>query len=409
VPAGCVAPIRVAASAGLYDHAAMAVEAAHAGNPVIPVVRHLTARVAATDPDAARYVHWGATSQDILDTALVLQLRATVPTILDQVERAAASAADLARRYADTPLAGRTWLQQATPTTFGLKAAGWLDALGRTRRRLQTGLDKALVLQFGGASGTLASLGSHGLAVADALAAQLDLQTPDTPWHTHRDRLAELACALGVASGTAGKIARDLSLLAQTEVGEAWERSVDGRGDSSTMPQKRNPVGASVALAAAARAPGLVATVLGAMVQEHERGLGGWQAEWDALPDLVLVVAGGVRALADALDGLVVDPERMRANVEATGGMLLAEAVAMALATPLGKAEAHACVEAACRRAAAEHRRLADVLVEDPVVARYLDRAEIDRRLVPEHYLGSARAFIERVLSRRAVSEGSGT
>jgi 3-carboxy-cis,cis-muconate cycloisomerase len=332
-----------------------------------------------------------------------------VPTILDLVERAAASAADLARRYADTPLAGRTWLQQATPTTFGLKAAGWLDALGRTRRRLQTGLDKALVLQFGGASGTLASLGSHGLAVADALAAQLDLQTPDTPWHTHRDRLAELACALGVASGTAGKIARDLSLLAQTEVGEAWERSVDGRGDSSTMPQKRNPVGASVALAAAARAPGLVATVLGAMVQEHERGLGGWQAEWDALPDLVLVVAGGVRALADALDGLVVDPERMRANVEATGGMLLAEAVAMALATPLGKAEAHACVEAACRRAAAEHRRLADVLVEDPVVARYLDRAEIDRRLVPEHYLGSARAFIERVLSRRAVSEGSGT
>ena len=405
IPATCVAPITLAANADLYDRAVIAAEAVAAGNVAIPVVRHLTERVAATDADAARYVHWGATSQDILDTGLVLQLRAAVPTILDHLERARRAAVDHARRYADATMPGRTWLQQATPITFGLKAAGWADALDRTRRRVATALDEALVLQFGGASGTLASLGSHGLAVSDALAARLGLRAPDTPWHAHRDRLAQLACALGVATGTAGKIARDLSLLAQTEVAEAAERSVEGRGGSSTMPQKRNPVSASVALAAAIRAPGLVATMLGAMVQEHERGLGGWQAEWDTLPDLVLVSAGGARAVADALDSLSVDAERMRANIDASGGALLAESVAMALADSLGKREAHACIEAACHRAADEHRPLADVLGDDPVVMRYLDRAEIARRLSPDHYLGAAHAFIERVVSRLAATD----
>ncbi len=397
VPASCVAPIQSAAKAELYDCAVIAVDA---GNVVISVVRHLTARVAAIDADAARYVHWGATSQDILDTGLVLQLRAAVPAILDHLERAQRAAAGLARRYADATMPGRTWLQQATPITFGLKAAGWADALDRTRRRVATALDDALVLQFGGASGTLAALGSHGLAVTDALAARLGLRAPDIPWHAHRDRLAQLACALGVATGTAGKIARDLSLLAQTEIGEATERPIEGRGGSSTMPQKRNPVSASVALAAAVRAPGLVATMLGAMVQEHERGLGGWQAEWDTLPDLVLVSAGGARAVADALDSLSVDTERMRANIDASGGTLLAESIAMALAESLGKREAHACVEAACQRAADERRPLADVLGDDRVVTRHLDRAEIARRLSPDHYLGAAQAFIERVLSR---------
>ena len=400
IPASCVAPIQSAAKAALYDCAAIAAAAVDAGNVVIPVVRHLTARVAAIDADAARYVHWGATSQDILDTGLVLQLRAAVPTILAHLARAQRAAAGQARRYADATMPGRTWLQQATPITFGLKAAGWADALDRTRRRVATALEDTLVLQFGGAAGTLAALGSHGLAVTDALAARLGLRAPDSPWHAHRDRLAQLACALGVATGTAGKIARDLSLLAQTEIGEATERPVEGRGGSSTMPQKRNPVAASVALAAALRAPGLVATMLGAMVQEHERGLGGWQAEWDTLPDLVLVSAGGARAVADALASLSVDTERMRANLDASGGTLLAESVAMALAESLGTREAHACVAAACRRAASERRPLADVLNDDPVVTRHLDRAEIARRLSPDHYLGVAHAFIARVLSR---------
>ncbi len=399
VPDACVDPIRTAADADLYDRARLAEEAAGDGNPVIPVVRHLTARVAAADPDAARYVHWGATSQDILDTGLMLQLRAAVPAVAGHLRRAERAAAGLARRYAEATMPGRTWLQQATPITFGLKAAGWADALGRTRRQVQTALENVLVLQLGGAAGTLAALGTRGLAVTDALAARLDLRAAATPWHAHRDRFAQLACALGVASGAAGKIARDLSLLAQTEVGEAAEGAGPGRGGSSTMPQKRNPVSASVALAAAGRTPGLVATILASMVQEHERGLGGWQVEWDVLPDVVLVTAGGARATAEALESLSVDTGRMRANLDASGGGLLAEAVAMALAESIGKHEAHACVASACSRAAEEERPLGDLLAEDPDVARHLDRARIDELLSPDNYLGVSREFIERALA----------
>ena len=213
-------------------------------------------KVASADPAAARYVHWGATSQDILDTGLVLQIRAAVPSIQADLQRAAAGAIALARLHADTPQVGRTWLQHATPITFGLKAAGWADALRRSRMRLAEAFDGALVLQFGGAAGTLAALGGRGIAVAEALGARLDLRVPDLPWHAHRDRLVNLATALGIAAGTLGKIARDLALLAQTEVNEAHEAPADGRGRSSAMPQKRNPVAASVALAAAVRAPG---------------------------------------------------------------------------------------------------------------------------------------------------------
>lgn len=406
VPASCVEPIRAAARAELYDLAVIAEGVAHGGIPAVPVVRHLTAQVASTDPEAARYVHWGATSQDIMDTGLVLQLREAVPVVCDHLHRASESAADLARRFPDTPMAGRTWLQQATPVSFGLKAAGWLDALARARTRTLVALDEALVLQFGGATGTLASLGSEGPAVADELAERLGLHTTDTPWHAHRDRVANLACALGVAVGTIGKVATDLGLMAQTEVSEVWERPVEGRGGSSTMPHKRNPVGVSVALAAATRAPALVATVLGAMPHEHERGLGGWQAEWDALPDLVRVAAGGAKGLSDALDGLVVDPGRMRANAELTGGFILAEAVAMALASALGKAEAHAVVGAACRRARQEERPLAEVLADDPMVNPHLDDAAIARCLTPGDYLGAAPVFIDRVLTRYAEAEG---
>ena len=400
IPARCVESIQAAARAELYDMARIAAEATETGNPVIPVVRHLTAQVAVDDGEAARFVHWGATSQDILDTGLVLQLRAAVPTVVDHLARGTQAAAAHARRHAGATMAGRTWLQQATPVTFGLKSAGWADALDRTRGRLQLALDDALVLQLGGASGTLASLGSRGPAVTEALAARLELPAPDIPWHAHRDRFAQLACALGVVAGTGGKIGRDVALLAQTEVGEVAERQAQGRGGSSTMPQKRNPVAASIALAAAGRAPGLVATMLGAMVQEHERGLGGWQAEWDTLPDLVVIAAGGARATAEALEGLVVDTDRMRANADASGGGLLAESVAMALAESIGKHEAHVCVAAACRRAAAERRPLAEVLGDDPLVTQHLDRAEIARRLSADNYLGATRSYIDRVLER---------
>jgi len=243
-----VGPIRAAARAELFDLAALASHAARAGNLAIPLVGALTSRVESSDPEAARSVHWGATSQDVLDTALVLQLRASVPLIVARIERAADAAADQARRHAAIPMPGRTWLQHATPITFGLKAAGWCDGLDRVGARLATALDTASVLQLGGAAGTLASLGSDGLAVADAMGRLLSLRVPSIPWHAHRDRLADLAAALGIAVGELGKVGRDLALLAQTEVAEASEAAPGG---SSTMPQKRNPVAASVALTVA--------------------------------------------------------------------------------------------------------------------------------------------------------------
>jgi 3-carboxy-cis,cis-muconate cycloisomerase len=394
VPSGAAEAIRAAARSELYDTAAIAAEAQRDGNPAIPLIHRLTSQVASIDADAARYVHWGATSQDIIDTALVLQLRGRVPAILADLEGAADAAARHARQHAATPMAGRTWLQQATPVTFGLKAAGWLDALDRVGRLVRSAFDEAMVLQFGGASGTLAALGPHGPAVATGLAARLTLALPAIPWHAHRDRLASLACALGVATGTNGKIARDLGLLAQTEVGEAHEAPGQA-GGSSSMPHKQNPVRAAIAVAAAVRAPGLVATMLSAMPQEHERGLGGWQAEWATLPELVSVAGSAARAVAEALDS-----SRMRTNLELTNGLALAEAVVVRLAPTLGKEEAHAHVARAARRATEEQRAFTDVLAEDATVAAILDESAITGALKPEHYLGSAAEFVAHVLAR---------
>ena len=402
IPSGAAGAIRQAARAELYDASAIAADASRAGNLAIPLVKHLTRQVAALDTEAARYVHWGATSQDIIDTGFILQMRDAVPEVIRHMRRAADAAARHAKAHIATPMAGRTWLQQATPVTFGLKAAGWVDAIDRQRAALAAALDGVSYVQLGGASGTLASLGTQGPAVAEALAARLALHVPDLPWHANRDRMVSLACALGIATGALGKVARDLALLSQTEVGEAMEAAGEGRGGSSTMPHKRNPVGASVALTAAVRAPGLVATMLAAMPQEHERALGGWQAEWMTMPELILVAAGAARSTADALEGLVVDAERMRANLEMTRGLVLAEAVSMALGEHMGKSEAHAHVEAASRRAVDQRRTLAETLAEDPAITRWLPPNEIAARLAPESYLGAARTFVERVLARRS-------
>ncbi len=406
IPASAAGTIRAAARAELYDTEHVAADSTRAGNHAIPLITQLTQRVASQDPDAARYVHWGATSQDIIDTALALQLRASVPPTVDALHRAGNAAAEHARRYAETPMAGRTWLQQATPTTFGLKAAGWMAALARVEEGLQHALTGALVLQLGGASGTLAAFGDRGPDLAAALGERLDLQVPTLPWHAHRDRIVALACALGLAAGTLGKIGRDLALLAQTEVGEAHDPESDA-GGSSTMPQKRNPVRAVVAVAAAIRAPGLVATMLSAMPQEHERAIGGWQAEWDTLPELVTIVSESAEAIADTLERLVVDPARMRDNLELTRGMVMAEAIAMRLALDLGKPAAHALVEAASRRAAADRRSLAEVLAEDASVTAVIDTREIERTLAPENYLGAARSMTTQALADRQSRKNS--
>ena len=397
IPRQAVAAIQAAAHAEQFDLGAIAAAAAGDGNLAIPLVRQLTHAVEAIDRDAARYVHWGTTSQDIIDTGLVLQLQRAVPPILGHLDRGMAAAAAHARRYVDTPMSGRTWLQQSTPITFGIKAAGWLDAMSRQRKALADALEQTRVLQFGGASGTLASLGEHGAAVADRLAAKLRLRSPAIPWHAYRDRPAYFACVLGVTCGTLGKIGRDVSLLAQTEVAEAAEGH---GGGSSAMPHKQNPVGASVAIAAAIRAPGLVATMLAAMPQEHERGLGGWQAEWTTLPELVRLTAGTSRAIARVIEGLEIDETRMRANLESTDGLIASEAVAMALADYVGRSEAHGIVEVAARRARERGSTLIDILAADPAVSRYLTRDDLERHLSPERYVAAARTLVERVIGQ---------
>ncbi|HUN51657.1 MAG TPA: 3-carboxy-cis,cis-muconate cycloisomerase [Candidatus Sulfotelmatobacter sp.] len=401
IPAAAAPAIAAHCRAELFDVAALAESAAAGGNPAIPLVKELTALVAAADRTASGFVHWGATSQDAMDTGLVLQLRQALAPLDADLAELADALAGLAARHKATPMPGRTWLQHALPITFGLKAAGWLDAVERYRARLAAMKPHLLVLQFGGAAGTLAALGDQGLAVATALAAELDLALPALPWHSERDRLAEFAGLLGALTGTLGKMARDLSLLMQTDVGEVFEPAAEGRGGSSTMPHKRNPVASAAVLAAATRAPGLVATMLAAMVQEHERGLGNWPAEWTALPELVVLAGGALAQMRETMAGLEVDAARMRANIDATRGLMLAEAVTMALGARLGRQAAHQRIEAACRRAVAEGRHLRDILAADPVVSAELPGAALDRLFDPLNYLGSADAFVERVLAAR--------
>ncbi len=403
IPAAAVPAIETACRATeAFDLEALARATALAGNSAIPLVKALTAHVAAADEEASRFVHWGATSQDAMDTGLVLQLRAALEVFDAELAGLAQALARLAEGHRATVMVGRTWLQHATPVTLGLKAAGWLDAIERQRERLRELRPRALVLQLGGAAGTLASLGDRGLDVAQTLAEELDLALPALPWHGNRDRVAEVATALGLLVGTLGKIARDVSLLMQTDVAEAFEPTAAGRGGSSTMPHKRNPVGCAVALSAAARVPGLVATMLGAMVQEHERGLGGWHAEWDTLPEICTLAAGAAAQMKHVLAGLELDAARMATNLDTTHGLILAEAVMMALGARIGRLPAHHRVERACRDALAQGRHLREVLADDPQVREHLAPAELERLLDPVNYLGVADAFVVRALAVRA-------
>jgi 3-carboxy-cis,cis-muconate cycloisomerase len=401
IPGAAAEAIAHACRAEAYDLGALHAAAMDSGNLAIPLVAALTRRVGDIDADAKGWVHWGATSQDVIDTGLVLQLReglVFVEAELDRLREALATQADAHRR---TVMPGRTWLQQASPVTLGGKLAACLAAFDRDRARLDALKRNLFVVQLGGAAGNLAALGERGIDVTRALAAELKLDVPPTPWHTQRDRLCECASVLGIVTADAGKLARDLALLAQTEVGEAFEPSAPGRGGSSTMPQKRNPVGAAIALSAATRVPGLVATMLVAAVQEHERGLGNWPAEWDTLPRIVELCGSALVAVAQVLSGLRVDAERMRANIELTQGQLFAEAAQMALAPKLGRDIAHGLVAEACRRAASEGRHVRDVLAETPPAREALDRAALTALFDPQQYLGSNDVYIDRVLRNR--------
>ena len=385
-----------------FDLGVIAQDAARAGNLAIPIVKHLTEAVSKDDKDAARFVHWGATSQDAIDTGVVLQLRRTLELFDQDLQRLTGTLVSLAEKHRVTPMVARTWMQQALPTTFGFVVAGWLDAILRHRIRLVEIRPRIFTLQFGGAVGTLAALGGNGPAVAKALAHELSLEMPPIPWHAHRDRIAEVATNLGLCMGTLGKIARDISLHTQTEVAELFEPAGEGRGGSSTMPHKRNPVTCAVVLAAAQRVPGLVATLLGAMVQEEERGLGGWHAEWETLPQLVCLVGGALHHLADMLPGLEVDTTRMQQNMEITHGLIFAEAVSMALGDRMGKMPAHMLMEAACNKALSEKRHLKDVLLQEPGWHGHLTSADLESLFEVRNYLGSAEEFTSRVLSEAA-------
>jgi 3-carboxy-cis,cis-muconate cycloisomerase len=371
-----------------FDIGEIGRDSADSATPVPPFLKQLRAQLS---EDAAGYVHCGATSQDAVDTAAMLVGKRARALLLEDLRACAEAAAQLAERHRDTLLPGRTLLQQALPTTFGLKAAGWMVALDDARRGL-AGWPPSL--QLGGAVGTLAAFGDDGIRLSAELAQELELAEPPLPWHTNRVRPVALALMLGMNAGVVAKIARDVILVAQTEVSEASESSAPGRGGSSTLPHKQNPVGAVGALACAERVPGLVATMLVAMAQEHERAAGAWQAEWETISDLLRLTGSAAFHLRGVLEGLEVDADRMRENLDATGGLLLAESVATALGP--GKSD---LVADAGRRAAAEGRSFRDVLLDTPEIVELLGAEGVDAALDPVGYLGSSSQLIDRALA----------
>ena len=367
------------------------------GYPILPLVHQMARQCG----EAGRYVHWGATTQDIMDTAVVLQMRAGFAIIEGDIAALRDILADLARRHRDTPMAGRTHLQQALPVTFGYKAAIWLSMFDRHAERLRELKPRVLVGQFAGAAGTLASLGDKGFEVQQALCEELGLGVPIATWHVARDGFAEAVNFLALVAGSLGKIALDIMLMASTEFAEVYEPFVKGRGASSTMPQKRNPISSELMLAASKAVRQHAGLMLDAMVQDFERATGPWHAEWMAIPESFLLTAGALAQAKFALSGLVVDTQRMADNLAISRGLIVAEAVMMGLAPSLGRQDAHDIVYDACRLANEKGLTLADALSADPRVTSRIDRAGIDRLTAPENYLGLAPQMVDRVLAAR--------
>ena len=397
VPADAARTIADVSARAEFDAAALSRAARTAGALTIPFVKRLTEQVAAVSSEAARYVHLGATSQDVIDTGVVLCLLPASARVLALSRRLGDAAAALAKRHARTPMAARTLLQPAVPVTFGWKAAVWLSMIARSHARFGALARETCVLQFGGAGGTLSAYGNKADAVAHGLAAELSLERSPIPWHSARDGFARLGAEAAILAGAAAKIARDVSLLMQPEVGEVIEPSGEGRGGSSAMPHKRNPVSSLAALEAAQRTPALAATLLGELAPEHERGLGQWQSQWLTLRDLLASAAGALGAMGEALEGLVVDEKAMRANLERSGGLVYSESVAFALAGKLGKAAAHSLTEKLCAQAVKEGKTLLDVLRAHPEASMAVPNPQ--QLFDPERCLGDSQAMIERTLA----------
>jgi 3-carboxy-cis,cis-muconate cycloisomerase len=394
IPEEAAEAIRRGARPEAIDLARLKAETDLVGYPIVGLVHQLASQLG----EAGRYVHWGATTQDIMDTATVLQVREALALVEDDLSAIETTLGGLAARHRTTVMAGRTHLQHALPVTFGYKAAVWLAMMRRHRQRLAELRPRVLVGQLAGAAGTLASLGDKGLAVHDALMDELGLGRPDAPWHVARDGFAEAVAFLGLVTGSLAKIATDVMLLMQTEVAEALEPFVEGRGSSSTMPQKRNPISCELIVAAARVVRSQVGLMLDAMLADHERATGPWQLEWVALPEAFLAASGALRQSRVMLEGLIVDAGRMRGNLDLTGGLIVAEAVMMALARHVGRGAAHDLVYGACRAALDNGTTLLAELELLPEVTRHLDAKRLAELTDPLNYLGSAPAMIDRLL-----------
>ncbi len=395
IPAGAAEEIARRTDVAAFDFELLRQETDNVGYPILPLVHQLTKQCG----DAGRYVHWGATTQDIMDTAVVLQIRAGLAIVEADIAALRGILADLSKRHRDTPMAGRTHLQQALPVTFGYKTAIWLAMFDRHAERLAQLKPRVLVGQFAGAAGTLASLGEKGFAVQQGLCEELGLGVPVATWHVARDGFAETVNFLALVTGSLGKIALDIMLMASTEFAEVYEPFVKGRGASSTMPQKRNPISSELMLAASKAVRQHAGLMLDAMVQDFERATGPWHAEWMAIPESFVLTSGALHQAKFALGGLIVDTKKMAGNLDISRGLIVAEAVMMGLAPDLGRQEAHDVVYDACRLANDKGMTLADALSADPRVSARIDRATIERLTSPNNYLGLAPAMVDRVLA----------
>ena len=364
------------------------------GYPILPLVHQLVAMCG----DAGRYVHWGATTQDIMDTAVALQVRDALDLIDADIRELRSILADLAVKHRDTAMAGRTHLQQALPITFGYKAAIWIAMFDRHQQRLAELRPRIALVEFAGAAGTLASLGDRGFDVQRAMAEELKLGVPATTWHVARDGFAEAVNFLALVTGTLGKIALDIMIMASTEFAEVYEPFVKGRGASSTMPQKRNPISSELMLAAAKAVRQHAGLMVDAMIHDFERATGPWHAEWIAIPESFILTAGALNQAKLALGGLTVDAKRMTQNLGISKGLIVAEAVMMGMAPFVGRQQAHDIVYEACRKVNEHGGTLAEALAAIPVVTQHFDRAAIDRLTDPANYLGLAPQMVDRAV-----------
>ncbi len=396
IPAEAAAEIERVCQVGNIDMARLKVQTERAGTPIVGLVAQINDNCR---DGLGEYSHWGATTQDVTDTATVLQIAASLALVDAELQAIGDGLATLARTHRDTPMVGRTKLQQAVPVTFGDKMAGLLSAVQRHRERLAQLRPRVLQAEFAGAAGTLASLQGMAMQTQQALCAELGLAQPVIAWHTQRDGIAEVGAWLGLVGGTLGKLALDVKLLMQTEVGEVFEPSAPGRGSSSTMPHKRNPVACNVIHAAISVVRQHAASLLEAMVADHERSTGPWEIEWIVLPEAFCLLAGALAQSRVLVEGLEVNADRMRANLDMTHGLVVAEAVMMALAPALGREHAHHRVSDLCRAAIEQRRPLLDLLAADAEIASHATREQLAAMCDPAGYLGQSGVMVDRVLA----------